>query len=854
MPLSAGIRLGPYEILSRIGAGGMGEVYKARDPRLNRDVALKILPAQVATDPVRRRRFEQEARAASALNHPNIVSVYDVGTEGDTSFIVTELVVGDSLRSVLQHGTLPMRKLLDLAVQIADGLAIAHAAGIVHRDLKPDNVMLTRDGRVKILDFGLAKTIMPVAAQSELTQSIASTEPGVVLGTVSYLSPEQARGSMDLDGRSDQFSFGLLLYELVTGKKPFDRPSAAETMTAIIREEPAPLSATTPIPFRWTIERCLAKEPSQRYDTTHDLFLELRHLRDHITEIATGSQIAILTTRTEPKRRGVLMWIWTALVVLGLAAAAYVVGVRVLETSLPSFERLTYRRGDVSGAAFSPDGQTVLFSAQWAAEPTTIFSMRPGSRESRSLDLPTGRLLSISSSGEMAILLGTMTPGTLARVPLAGGAPREVLENVNGADWSPDGTQLAVAHTVGRRNRIEYPIGTVLYESEGLRVGAGANLRISPKGDLIAFLEFDNAVGDYAVSLLDLHGKRRVLSRGWRGVGNVAWATKGNEVWFGGVKAGANPALYAVTLNNEERTVVETTSPMALDDITRDGRVLATVSDFRMGISFLSAGTKEERDLSWFDASRIYDMSPDGKTILFLELSYGQPRNAAIYLRKTDGSPAVRLGEGNRPALSPDGKWVVCIRSEGPQTKLMLLPTGAGQAQSIGAEGMHYERVEWFPDGQRILFTGNEPNHSPRTFIQDLTGGKPTPVTPEAIIASRVSPDQKNMTALVGGELSLFPVGGGQPQSIARVEPGESVIRWSRDGHYLFLSKLEDPALLRINRLNISTGREDFWKELKPPDPVGVSIRDVQMTPDGESYAYSFQRETTSLFLVKGLK
>ena len=748
MPLSAGIRLGPYEILSRIGAGGMGEVYKARDPRLNRDVALKILPAEVATDPVRRRRFEQEARAASALNHPNIVSVYDVGTEGDTSFIVTELVVGDSLRSVLQHGTLPIRKLLDLAVQIADGLAIAHAAGIVHRDLKPDNVMLTRDGRVKILDFGLAKTIMPVAAQSELTQSIASTEPGVVLGTVSYLSPEQARGSMDLDGRSDQFSFGLLLYELVTGKKPFDRPSAAETMTAIIREEPAPLSATTPIPFRWTIERCLAKEPSLRYDTTHDLFLVLRHLRDHITEIATGSQIAILTTRTEPKRRGVLMWISTALVVLGLAAAAYVVGVRVLKTPLPSFERLTYRRGDVSGAAFSPDGQTVLFSAQWAAEPTTIFSMRPGSRESRSLDLPTGRLLSISSSGELAILLGTMTPGTLARVPLAGGAPREVLENVNGADWSPDGTQLAVAHTVGRRNRIEYPIGTVLYESEGLRVGAGANLRISPKGDLIAFLEFDNAVGDYAVSLLDLHGKRRVLSRGWRGVGNVAWASKGNEVWFGGVKAGANPALYAVTLNNEERTVVETTSPMALDDITRDGRVLATVSDFRMGISFLSAGTKEERDLSWFDASRIYDVSPDGKTILFLELSYGQPRNAAIYLRKTDGSPAVRLGEGNRPALSPDGKWVVCIRSEGPQTKLMLLPTGAGQAQSIGAEGMHYERVEWFPDGQRILFTGNEPNHSPRTFIQDLTGGKPTPVTPEAIIKLLASHPMRTQSCL----------------------------------------------------------------------------------------------------------
>jgi dipeptidyl aminopeptidase/acylaminoacyl peptidase len=293
---------------------------------------------------------------------------------------------------------------------------------------------------------------------------------------------------------------------------------------------------------------------------------------------------------------------------------------------------------------------------------------------------------------------------------------------------------------------------------------------------------------------------------------------------------------------------------MALDDITHDGRVLAVTSDFRMGISFLSADTKEERDLSWFDASRIYDISADGKTILFVELSYGQPRNAAIYLRKTDGSPAVRLGDGNRPALSPDGKWVVCILSDGPRTTLTLLPTRAGESRSIGATAMHYERAEWFPDGQRLLVTGNEPGRPIRTFMQDLAGNKLTPLTPEGTVASRVSPDQRYVTTLTAGKVSLFPIEGGESKPIASVEPGESVIRWGEDNHHLFLSKLEEPSLLKISRVDVTTGHKELWKGLKTPDPVGVNIRDVVMTPDGQSLAYSFQRDITTLFLIGGLR
>ncbi|HTB19903.1 MAG TPA: hypothetical protein VK708_17395, partial [Bryobacteraceae bacterium] len=457
-------------------------------------------------------------------------------------------------------------------------------------------------------------------------------------------------------------------------------------------------------------------------------------------------------------------------------------------------------------------------------------------------------------SGEVAILLGSSAgafAGTLARIPLSGGAPREVLENVIDADWSPDGTNLAASRVMGGRNRIEYPLGTVLYESSGR---PPMSLRVSPKGDLLAFFEYDNSVGDFAVTILDLHGRKRVLSSGWTAVDGLAWSPKGDEIWYSGTKTGGEPTLDAVKINGDERTVVATPAWMGLQDVTRDGRVLATVEDSRVGILGLAPGSKQERDLSWFEASRIYDISADGKTILFVEMSYGKPRNTAIYLRKTDGSPAVRLGDGNRPALSPDGKWVACIVSDGAQTSLTLLPTGAGVARTIDAPGMHYERVEWFPDSRRILFYGNQPNRPARTFVQDMNGGAPVPLTPERMDATRVSPDQKYATVVAAGKLSLLPIDGGDPKAIADLDPGESVIRWSGDGRYLFLRKLEEPGLLKISRLDVATGRKDLWKELKTPDPVGVQVVEVAMTADGNSYAYSFKRDISTLYLAQGLR
>ncbi|HYK17012.1 MAG TPA: protein kinase [Bryobacteraceae bacterium] len=847
-----------YRIEAKLGAGGMGVVYRALDTHLDRPVAIKVLPSSAVGDPERRARFEQEAKSASALSHPNIITIYDVdNTEVDgqrVEFIVMQFVAGKTLDQMIGRKGLRSTDALRYAVQVADGLSAAHQVGIVHRDLKPGNVIVDEQGSVKILDFGLAKLTQieePDAyAATESVHIKAETETGTIMGTVAYMSPEQADGHK-VDARSDIFSFGAMLYEMVTGRRAFPGGSKLSTLASVLHRDPAPMRPDedhVPRELERIILRCLRKDPQRRWQNMADVKVALEDVLQDLEAPSSEAEAKPVNARF-----GWRILVWTALILLAVAAGAFI-GWRALRSPQPTFERLTYRRGDVAAARFSPDGQTILFSGQWGAEPMTIFSMRAGSRESRSLDLPEGRILSISATGEMAILIGESlgSSGTLARVPLSGGAPREVLENVNDADWSPDGAQLAVSHTVKGRTRIEYPIGSVLYEKEGR---PPYDLRVSPKGDLLVFFDYDDAIGDFAVTVLDLHGKKRVLSRGWRASQHLAWSPKGNEVWFGAAgKDGVNPGLRAVSLDNKERMLVETPAMMAMDDVSRDGRVLATTEDSRIGISTLAPGAKQEADLSWFDASHAYDISNDGRSILFVESSNVHQRNAAIYLRKTDGSPAIRLGDGNYPALSPDGKWVSCVVSEGPQTRLTLLPTGAGEARSISTEGIHYGPSEWFPDGLHILFTGNELNHGTRTFVQDVRGGKPTPVTPEGTPASAVSPDEKYVTVAVAGKLSLVPLAGGEPKTLPPIDPDQTVIRWSGDGRYLYLRQLDKPYSMKITRMEVSSGRQEPWKTLQPPDPVGVRMLDVAMTPDGSAYAYSFQRDIVTLFLVGNLK
>src|SRR5512143_864821 len=454
MPLSAGERLGPYEIFVPRGAGGMGVVYRARDMRLSRDVASKVLPAEFASDVGRLRRLEKEARAASALNHPNIVTIYEIGTFESRSYIAMELVAGKTLRELLFPGPLPLKRLLQIAVQIAEGLAKAHEAGVVHRDLKPENVMVTKEGLVKILDFGVAKlkSMGVDSGEGSNLPTETGTRPGIVVGTIGYMSPEQAAG-LPIDFRSDQFSFGSILYELVSGKRAFQKKTGVDTLSAILNEEPPPLadlSPEAPAPLRWIVERCLAKSPEQRFGATCDLAHDLATVRDHLTEAVGMPARPVATSRLAAMRRRLL----SGAVVAAALALSFLFGrntvPRGIRPEKVSFRQLTFRHGSFMHGRFAPDGRTIVYGAAWDGKPTELFSVRTDSVESRPLGIPNADILAISSKGELAILLkksylaSTVGAGTLARVPLGGGAPREVAENIKFADWSPDGTELAV--------------------------------------------------------------------------------------------------------------------------------------------------------------------------------------------------------------------------------------------------------------------------------------------------------------------------------------------------------------------------------------------------------------------------
>ena len=864
MTLTAGTRLGPYEILAPLGSGGMGEVYRARDSRLGRDVAVKVLSAEFAADADRRRRFEQEARSASALNHQNIVTIHDIGSEGATVYIAMELVDGRTLREVLHGGPLPTKKLLELGHQIAQGLAKAHAAGIVHRDLKPENVMVSKDGSAKILDFGLAKLLKePSAETTNLPTAANSTQAGTVMGTVGYMSPEQASGK-PLDYRSDQFALGSILYEMAAGRRAFQRGTQAETLTAIIREEPEPIArsaASVPAPFRWIVERCLQKDPEERYASTHDLARDLRSVSDHLSETSISTEASSVRS-ARPWRPGRLAV--GGLAVLAILAAGTLIGRRTArppQIAFPTFHKLTFRRGEIFSARFAPDGQTIVYGAAWDGQPSEIFFARPESPESRPLGVPGSNVLAISSTGEMALALrfhfvgGFTTTGMLSRMGVAGGvAPREVLDDVHWADWAPDGTSLAVVRELGGQNRLDYPIDHKIYQTAGWI----SHPRISPDGNLVAFVEHPILNDDGgAIAVVDRAGKVRTLAGGFASIWGLAWAP-GGQIWFTGSRVGGDRALMAVSLSGKERVLDRITGGLTLHDVSKDGRALVSHDVPRLGILGLSAGENRERELSWLDNSLAADLTPDGQMLLIAESGEGGGPGYSVYLRKMDGSAAVRLGEGDASALSPDGAWALAINARSTPAQLVLLPTGAGGPRTITHDEINHQRAVFFPDGKRILFAGNEQGRGTRLYVQDLAGGKPQAITPEGIRLFRskpISPDGRSVIARgPDGKVYLYPVSAGEPRPVLGIEPGDLPIQWSADGRYFYVYRRGDvPA--QVTRVEMATGKRELWKTLVPGDTTGLEeVANIWLTPDGRSYVYNHIRTLCDLYLAEGFK
>jgi serine/threonine protein kinase len=541
MSLTAGTHLGSYEIVSLLGSGGMGEVYAARDPKLDRMVAIKILPPQLAEHPDALTRFEREAKAVAALSHPNILAIFDFGREQQTAYAVMELLDGETLRQKLRS-PIPPRKVIEYGVQIARGLAAAHDKGIAHRDLKPENVFVTNDGRVKILDFGLARqTRVPAAADvtSPLTVE-RRTDPGTVMGTVGYMSPEQVRGQAG-DQRSDLFSFGAVLYELLTGRRAFQRDTSAETLTAILREDPpeitsASLTGMSPGLVR-VILHCLEKNPAERFQSASDIAFAL----DALTTLSTASGLSTgsIPPADEPpvKRR------WWGRAAGGVAAGAIVAAsflfgrASVRPSHDVSFTPLTYRQQMIFRALFAPDGRTIVWSSALSGTESELFALSSEFPEPRSLGLRHAQLLSVSSKNELAILTNArflghrLFDGTLARTPLGGGAPREVLEHVREADWSPDGENLAIIRDVNGRDRLEFPVGKVLYEASGYL----SDLRVSPAGDQVAFFEHPVKFDDRGeVAAVDRAGRKTHLAGEYWGLEGLAWSRDGREVLFSG--------------------------------------------------------------------------------------------------------------------------------------------------------------------------------------------------------------------------------------------------------------------------------------------------------------------------------
>ncbi|MFZ0760481.1 MAG: serine/threonine-protein kinase, partial [Candidatus Sulfotelmatobacter sp.] len=582
MNLTSGTKLGPYEIVAPLGAGGMGEVYRARDSRLKREVAIKVLPPAFSLDVDRLRRFEQEALATAALNHPNILAVFDIGMNEGAPYVVSELLEGETLRERLRGGSIATRKTLDYALQIAHGLAAAHEKGIIHRDLKPENLFITKDGRVKILDFGLAKLTQPDSDDhTSLPTMTHATEAGVVLGTAGYMSPEQVRG-VAVDARSDIFSFGAILYEMLSGKRAFHGETAADTMSAILKEDPPELNETnrnvSPALERM-VQHCLEKNPEARFHSASDIAFDLEHL----TGISGTAKMAAVASAPP---RGKL---WAAIaggtglaiVMLGLG---WWLGRGGGAAPLAEYKQITFRTGSIGNARFTPDGG-IVYSASWEGGDDQLYLSRTDDPGSRELGIKDAELLSISKDGELAIRLrteyhgGYSRSGTLALVPLSGGTPREVLDNVGDADFAADGNNLAVIRYVPENNhwRLEYPIGKVLLDS----INWLSHPKISPDCKWIAFADHENPGGDDEGSLavIGADGKEpeRKLSSGWTSLQGILWSRAGDEIWFTCTNTGVASNPRAVTLSGKLRTITNVPGGMWLEDM-RNGTILTVAN------------------------------------------------------------------------------------------------------------------------------------------------------------------------------------------------------------------------------------------------------------------------------------
>ena len=869
MTLAAGTRLGPYEILAPLGAGGMGEVFKARDTRLDRFVAVKVLPDQLARNEEALARFEREAKAVAALNHPNILGIHDFATQGETSYVVMELLEGESLRARLERGPLTPRKATELAIQMAEGLAAAHEKGVVHRDLKPDNLWITKDGRLKILDFGLAKQMGPMGARSDSYAPTAALSPGhptdrgMILGTLGYMSPEQVRGEA-VDARADIFSFGVVLFEMLTGERAFVRDTASDTLAAILRDDPPETDDTSrPIPpgLQRILSRCLEKSPEQRFHSAHDLGFAL-------SSLSSTERPAPLTAPFAPQNRRTT-WIWGALtsaliVTAGLGGWA----MRGGPAPLPAFRPLTHERGTLSAARFVPNSPEVIYSAQWAGGASQWYSRRLDQSGTRPLPGSEGILLSVSATGEgiglaRPYLTHGLQVGSLYGLPLAGGAQREwVSSGVWGAcQGSQAGELAAVIGEYAGEIRLEWPLGRVVHK--GLDTLRCPRIR----GDLLAFFqEQGDQLEDGNVNLVDRNGKVRTLTvvRGFTG---LAWGPRGDEIWVSTYRDGES-RLLAVGLSGGTRTLLRHAGRLEIQDVDDTGRVLAALHSYQRQTFGRGRGEAGDRDLGWLDAQATLGLTADGRSALLAPVGEWTGVDGTLYLRPLSGGPAQSLGFGQRQStISTDGKWVVTSTLE-PAFSIVIIPTGAGMTRRFPIRDFADTdlRVDLLPDGKNALIWGRRQQEAFAFYTLDLDSGSirriTQPGTSPFAFQTLVSPDgtwiayvhatgQSRDGAL---PIEISRTDGTGARAVLSLPRSEAISGWGPDSSSLMVfDRNKVPA--DVDLVDLASGRRTRVLTILPADPVGIpGIQGLLMTPDARAYAYNVTRKLSELYLVEGLK
>jgi serine/threonine protein kinase len=887
MPLHSGTQLGPYEILEQIGAGGMGLVYKARDQRLDRDVAIKILPRDFAEDSERLRRFEQEVRTTGNLNHPNILAVYDTGTHEGEPYFVMELLVGETLRDRLVSKALSPRKALEIAIQVAQGLAAAHEKGIVHRDLKPDNLFLLRDGRVKILDFGLAKPAPEASPLStsdstralEMPPEVRSsgksvhTAVGIVVGTMGYMSPEQVRGER-VDGRSDLFCLGVILWEMLTGRPLFSGNSAVEVMYAILREDPPELDSGSRLPpmLQKIVQRCLAKDPVGRFQSAQDLAFALDAAMGSSMASNPGLELPAPKPAPRPSKRRWIAAGIAALLLLG--GGAWALGRWIPRAPAPpSFQRLTFSPGLVDAARFSADGRSIYFSARFQGRPPELFVRSPESPEPRPIEAQGAQLLDVSSTNRLAVLKALQPSrsdffrGLLAEMPGGGGPCRDIQEDVLEAAWDPEGEAYAIlASDPGYSTRLEFPIGTPLYSTS---VGVLKCLRVS-RGDLrIALIEGTGTAS--VVAVFTPSGQRRVLFQKnldlfATTLTGLAWHPGGQELWLSELQ-GSQTVFWALSMKGRQRLVWRGPGDVRLLDIAPNGQVLAADRTTRLGVLVQKTGETTVKDLSIQSGTQAVGFSPDGASLLLLESPSedGGTDQDLAYLRSLDGSPAVRLGQGIPRSFSTDGRYVsMGLEESAPSGSLSLVftPVGAGRPLKIpvGSEFEGWDDGLLFDNGKKLIFAGLPKGQDWQFYCMELPGGKPKAFTPVGIRAPRpllLSPDGRFMigSTTTRGQYARYPVAGGDPQPIRGLQPRETPIAWSADGRSILVTGPQDALPVRIHSLDPVSGQRRLVHTFMPPDPAGyLGTCGVRARPDGGAFAFTYDRRLSDLYLVEGLK